>query len=62
MTKTQKKEYRPTGELREMLNILNREKFVLDCGHHVTFHEVLGNNVTIYNGKQLRIICSECGY
>ncbi|MBU1568149.1 MAG: hypothetical protein KJ630_21315 [Proteobacteria bacterium] len=62
MTKEQKKAYRPTQELREMLGILSREKFILDCGHHVTFNEVLGNNVTIYNGSKLRIICSECGY
>ena len=62
MTKEQKQEYRPTSELREVLDILNREKFVLDCGHHVTFNEVLGNNITIYNGVKLRITCSECGY
>ena len=43
-------------------DILDREKFVLDCGHHVTFNEVLGNNITVYNGKELRITCAECGY
>ena len=62
MTKEQLQEYRPTSELREVLDILYREKFVLDCGHHVTFNEVLGNNITIYNGVKLRITCSECGY
>jgi len=62
MTKTQRLEYRPTRELRWLLNILKREKFILDCGHHVTFNEVLGNNVTIYNGSELRITCSQCGY
>ena len=62
MTKEQLQEYRPTRELREVLDVLNREKFSLDCGHHVTFNEVLGNNVIIYNGSELRITCSECGY
>lgn len=62
MTKTQKEEYRPTEALREILEILEQEKFVLDCGHHVTFNQTLGNNVTIFNGKELRIICSQCGY
>lgn len=62
MTNEQKQHYRPTEELRELLEILEREKFILDCGHHVTFNQVLGNNVTIYNGKKLKIICSLCGY
>ena len=61
MTKEQLKEYRPTRELREVFDVLNREKFSLDCGHLVTFNEVLGNNITIYNGVKLRITCSECG-
>ena len=47
MTKRQLQEYRSTKELRRLLKILKRKKFVLDCGHHVTFNEVLGNNVTI---------------
>jgi hypothetical protein len=62
MTKEEKRAYRPTRELRELLGTLNHEKFVLDCGHHVTFNEVLGNNLIIYNDIELRIICSECGY
>ena len=62
MTKRQLQEYRQTKELRRLLKILNRKKFVLDCGHHVTFNEALGNNVTIYNGRELRITCSQCGY
>ena len=62
MTKRQLQEYRQTKELRKLLKILNRKKFVLDCGHHVTFNEALGNNVTIYNGRELRITCSQCGY
>jgi len=62
MTKTQIQEYRPTEALRNLLKILEQEKFVLDCGHHVTFNQTLGNNVTIYNGKELRIICTLCGY
>jgi hypothetical protein len=62
MTKKQKQQYRPTKDLRELLQILSQQKFTLDCGHHCTFNQVLGNNITIYNGKELRITCAECGY
>ncbi len=62
MTNKQKKQYRPTNELRELLESLANEKFALDCGHHITFNQTLGNNLTIYNGKELRIIWTECGY
>ncbi|MBM9515241.1 hypothetical protein [Desulfogranum marinum] len=62
MTKQQKKQYQPTEALRQVLNILNQQKFVLDCGHHVTFNQVLGNDITIRNGKELQITCSECRY
>jgi hypothetical protein len=62
MTRIQEQGYRPTEELRELLAILDQQKFTLDCGHHVTFNQVLGNSVTIYNGRELRIICAQCGY
>ena len=62
MRSSEKKLYKPVNELRQMLEELQNRKFVLDCGHHVTFNKVLGNNVIILNGKSLRIICSECGY
>lgn len=62
MRLSEKKLYKPVNELRKMLEELQNRKFVLDCGHHVTFNKVLGNNVIILNGKSLRIICSECGY
>jgi len=62
MTKKQRKEYRPADELRQILTELDKEKFHLDCGHRITFGEVLGNDLTIRNGKKLRIICAQCGY
>jgi hypothetical protein len=63
MTKEQKAEYAETDELRKILyRALAGKKFKLDCGHCVTFCNHLGNNVTIYNGKSLKIICSQCGY
>lgn len=62
MTKKQKEKYRTTEELREVLIVLDKKKFQLDCGHHVTFGEVLGNDLMIRNGKELRIICAQCGY
>jgi hypothetical protein len=62
MTKEQKESYEDTGRLREVLKDLKGRKFRLDCGHHVTFGHFLGNDITIYNGKELKIICSQCGY
>lgn len=62
MTKEQKEKYKETDLLREILASLNRNKFKLDCGHHVTFGFHLGNDITIRNGKKLIIICSDCGY
>jgi hypothetical protein len=35
-------------------------KFKLDCGHHITFNAVLGNDLIIRNGKKLTITCSQC--
>ena len=37
-------------------------KFKLDCGHHITFNAVLGNDLIIRNGKRLTITCAQCGY
>ena len=63
MTKKQEKEYQDTDTLRKILvETLQGMKFRLDCGHHVTFGHYLGNDVTIYNGKAFKIICSQCGY
>lgn len=62
MTKKQKESYQGTDALREILALLKGKKFRLDCHHHVTFNHSLGNNITIYNGKKLKIICSQCGY
>ena len=63
MTKEQKARYDDTERLRQALwQALEGRKFRLDCGHHFTFGHHLGNNITIYNGKHLEIICSQCGY
>jgi hypothetical protein len=63
MTKAQLAEYAETEELREILEkVLAGKKFKLLCGHHVSFLHHLGNDITIYNGKSLKIICSQCGY
>jgi hypothetical protein len=63
MTKEQKKTYQEPELLREILDkALKGKKFALDCGHHVTIGHHLGNDITIYNGKKLKIICSQCGY
>jgi hypothetical protein len=51
-------EYRPPDELKEIL----KGKFLLDCGHKVTFQHNLGNNIIVINRKPVKIICTECGY
>jgi hypothetical protein len=63
MTKEQKNSYQETDILRQVLiQALDGRKFQVDCGHHVTFGCHIGNDITIYNGKELKIICSQCGY
>lgn len=63
MTKEEESKYRPSNELRQILiQALEGKKFILDCGHHITFGCYLGNNITIYNGKEPKIICSQCSY
>lgn len=62
MTRDEKNKYENIEQLREHLESLKGRKFKLDCGHHVTIGHSLGNNLTIYNGKSLVIICSLCGY
>ena len=63
MTKEEKALYRGVEQLRAILKrVLDGKKFKLDCGHHVTFGYHLGNDITIYNGKRMKVICSQCGY
>ena len=63
MTKEDEKQYQKTEVLSRILRgVVAGRKFRLDCGHHITFHHYLGNNITIINGKELKIICSQCGY
>lgn len=63
MTKKQKEQYQSIELLRDILKrTLNGQKFRLDCGHYITFGHFLGNDITIRNGKKLKIICSQCGY
>jgi len=63
MTKEEKAKYDDPEALGDILmRVLENRKFRLHCGHHVTFGTNLGNDITIYNGKKLRIICSQCGY
>ena len=62
MTKKEKDVYEDTEALRKVLTELKGRKFRLDCGHYVTLGHHLGNNITIYNRKTPKIICSLCGY
>ena len=63
MTKEQKERYQSPEQLKAILKqALDGRKFRLDCGHFITFGWYLGNDITIYNGKEFKIVCSQCGY
>ena len=62
MEKDKRDLYQETDKLREIIQSLQGQKFKLDCGHHITFGHHLGNNIFIFNGKEIEIICSLCGY
>jgi len=63
MTKEEKERYDGPELLRDILQrTLAGKKFRLDCGHYVSFGHFLGNDITILNGKEFKIICSLCGH
>jgi len=62
MTKKQRQLYQEPEILRKIIKQLKGKKFKLDCGHHVTFGHYLGSDITIRNGVNPEITCSECGY
>jgi hypothetical protein len=63
MTKEQERRYSEPEALRDILKrVLSGRKFLLDCGHHVSFGSNLGNDITVINGKEFKIICSLCGH
>jgi hypothetical protein len=63
MTKEEKSRYSEPEALRDILKrVLSGRKFMLDCGHHATLFHPLGNDITILNGKNPKIICSLCGH
>ena len=63
MTKEEKRKYSEPEELGEILKrVLSGKKFRLECGHYVSFGHFLGNDITIRNGKEFKITCSQCGY
>lgn len=63
MTKSEKERYEGPEQLKEILKrVLNGKRYLLECGHHVSFFHHLGNDVTIQNGKNIKVICSLCGH
>lgn len=54
--------FRTAEDFRNIIKELAGVKFILDCGHPVTFGYFLGNNVIIYNGKEPKMVCTDCGY
>lgn len=62
MTQQEKDRYEDVETLRQILQQLAGRKFRLDCHHHISFGCFLGNDITILNGKRMKIICSQCGY
>ena len=62
MTQKELEAYQEYQVLTELLQeVLFKRKFKLQCGHHVTFGQFLGNDIVIYNGKNLEIVCLDCG-
>lgn len=50
--------YRPIEELKDLLS---ERKYLLDCGHKVSFGHPWANTVVIYPFENdMKIICSEC--
>jgi len=63
MTKEEKSRYDEPEALKDILKrVLSGRKFLLDCGHRVSLFHHLGNDITIINGKEPKIICSLCGH
>ena len=62
MNKQKQETYEDIVVLKEIIKNLRGRKFHLDCGHRITFGYWLGNDITIHNGKEPKIICSQCGY
>ena len=63
MTKEQERRYSEPELLKDILKrVLKGQKFRLECGHHVSFGFNLGNDITLINGKEFKIICSLCGH
>ena len=66
MTRKQKDLYESANALRQLLwQTLAGRKFKLQCGHHSTFGQQLGSDLTLRNGAKNRgfvVICSLCGY
>ena len=44
----------------ELRHLLDKGKYVLDCGHLVSFGHNLSNNVVVINDGEIRIICTSC--
>ena len=63
MTKEEKSRYSEPEALRDILKrVLSGRKFLLDCGHRVSLFHHLGNDITIINGKEFKVICSLCSH
>ncbi|OGF56007.1 MAG: hypothetical protein A2452_11135 [Candidatus Firestonebacteria bacterium RIFOXYC2_FULL_39_67] len=57
MKKNRKTAYKKVEELKKILT----GKYLLDCGHKVTFKHNFSNNVVIINYKnEVKIICMDC--
>lgn len=52
--------YESVEELRKIIESLKGRKFMLDCGHKITFGHFLGADIAVLNGKIPKIICTDC--
>lgn len=60
---TNDRQYSEPELLRDILKrVFSGKRFLLDCGHKVSLFHNFGNDITIINGKEPKIICSECSH
>lgn len=63
MNRAEKASYGEPEALKDILRkALYKKKFKLECGHKITFGEVLRNDLIIRNGIDFTVICTQCGY
>lgn len=48
--------------LQPLLDLFNQDTFLLPCGHHITFSQMLADSTAYCDSELQMIVCPECGY